>query len=128
VNERVRSAVLGLAVGLGPLLLLDLADTLRDASMRDAHAANLWWMLACYVLAGAIVATGLAASRRDRIVPAVALVVVAAITLVAMPTVGSGWLLRLPLVGALAQNHGVTAVGGVLVGAYTYALVRGPRS
>jgi hypothetical protein len=128
VSERVRSALLGLLVGLVPLLLLDLADTLRDASQRDLSATNLWWMLACFVLAGVIVATGLAASRRDRVVPAVALVVVAAVTLAAMPTSGTSWLLDLPLVGGLAGNYAVVAVGGVIVGAYAFALIRGPRA
>jgi hypothetical protein len=128
VNERVRAVLVGLAVGLGPLLLLDLADTLRDAAIRDASSANLWWMLGCYVLGGAIVASGVAASRRDRIVPVVALVVVVLVVLAAMPVVSVSWLSRVPLVGALAANHAVAAVGGVVAGAYAYALVRGPRS
>jgi uncharacterized membrane protein len=128
VNDRVRSVLLGLAVGLVPLLLLDLADTLRGAAQRDSSATNLWWMLACFVLAGVIVAAGVAASRRDRIVPAVALVVAAVVTLVAMPTPGLGWLTQLPLVGALATNYAVVAVGGVMSGAYAFALMRGPRS
>jgi hypothetical protein len=80
------------------------------------------------VLAGTIVAFGLAASRRDRIVPALALVVVAVVVLAAMPVDALGWLPSLPLVGALTTNHGVVAVGGVVAGAYAFALVRGPRS
>jgi hypothetical protein len=128
VNERVRSVLVGLAVGIGPLLLLDLASTLRDAAQRDVNVTNLWWMLACYVLAGVIVAFGLAASRRDRIVPALALVVVALVVLAAMPFSSLGWLANLPLVATLIGNHGVVAVGGVVAGAYAFALVRGPRS
>lgn len=128
MSQRVRSALVGLGVGVGPLLLLDLASTLRDAAQRDANAANLWWMLACYVLAGVIVAFGLAASRHDRIVPAVALVVVVLVVVAAMPVDGLGWLISLPLVGALTTNHGVLAVGGVVAGAYAFGLVRGPRS
>jgi hypothetical protein len=129
VSERVRSVLVGLAVGIAPLLLLDLASTLRDAAQRDTNVANLWWMLGCYVLAGTIVAFGLAASRRDRIVPGLALVVVAGVVLAAMPVDGLASLLRsLPLVGTLTANHGVVAVGGVVAGAYAYALVRGPRA
>jgi cell division protein FtsW (lipid II flippase) len=127
VNARLRSVLLGVGVGVGPLLLLDLASTLRDAAQREANPANLWWMLACYVLAGVIVATGLVASRRDRIVPAVALVLVALVVLAAMPVDGLGWLRRAPLVGTLTTSHALVAVGGVAAGAYALALVRGTR-
>jgi hypothetical protein len=126
VSERVRSVLLGLAVAIGPLLLLDLARTLGGAT-PDSGSANLWWVLACYAGVGAIVALGVAASRRDRIVPAVALVVMLLAVLPAVPSSATDWLRAVPLVGGPLSTHGLLAVGTTIVGAYAYALVRGPR-
>jgi hypothetical protein len=126
VNERVRSVLLGLAVAIGPLLLLDLAATLRNAMLEQADE-NIWWMMACYVGAGAIVAFGLSASRRDRILPAVALAVMLYAVLPAVPSPATDWMRALPLAGGPLQSHGLLAVGATIAGVYAYALIRGPR-
>jgi hypothetical protein len=126
MNERVRSVLLGLAVAIGPLLLLDLARTLGGASL-DSSSANIWWVLACYAGVGAIVALGVAASRRDRIVPAVALAVMLFAVLPAVPSSATDWLRAVPLAGGPLSTHGLLAVGTTIAGAYAYALVRGPR-
>jgi hypothetical protein len=126
VNERARSVLLGLAVAIGPLLLLDLASTLRDGMLEQTDE-NIWWMMACYVGAGAIVAFGVSASRRDRIVPAVALAVMLYAVLPAVPSAATDWLRALPLAGGPLGTHGLLAVGATIAGVYAYALVRGPR-
>jgi hypothetical protein len=128
VNDRVRSVLLGLAVAIGPLLLIDLAQTLRSAVFESDDSTNVWWMLACYAGVGAIAAFGVAASRRDRIVPAVALVVMLLAVLPTVPSNAVAWMRSIPLVGGPLQLQGSVAVGAALVGAYAYALVRGPRS
>jgi hypothetical protein len=127
VNERVRSALLGLAVAVGPLLLLDLAGTLGGQT-AGGDDANIWWVLACFAGAGAIVAFGLALSRRDRIVPAVALAVMLYAVLPAVPSSATDWMRSLPLAGGPLGTHGLLAVGATIAGAYAYALVRGPRA
>jgi hypothetical protein len=127
VNERVRSALLGLAVAVGPLLLLDLAGTLSGQTASGADA-NIWWVLACFAGAGAIVAFGLAVSRRDRIVPAVALAVMLYAVLPAVPSPATDWMRSLPLAGGPLDAHGLLSVGATIAGAYAYALVRGPRA
>jgi hypothetical protein len=126
VNERVRSVLLGLAVAVAPLLLLDLAGTLRSATLEQMDD-NIWWMMACYVGAGAIVAFGVSASRRDRILPAVALAVTLYAVLPAVNSPATDWLRALPFAGGPLQTHGLLAVGGAIAGAYAYALIRGPR-
>jgi hypothetical protein len=128
VSERVRSLLLGLAVAVGPLLLIDLAQTLRQGAFEHGDATNLWWMLACYAGVGAIAAFGIAASRRDRIVPAVALVVMLLAVLPAVPSGAVAWMRSIPLAGGPLRVDGSIAVGAALAGAYAYALVRGPRS
>jgi hypothetical protein len=125
VNERLRSVLLGLAVAVGPLLLLDLAATLSGVGGDDP--VNIWWMLACYAAAGAIVAFGVAASRRDRIVPVVALVVLLYAVLPAVPSPATDWMRALPFAGGPLRTHGLLAVGAAIAGAYAYALVRGPQ-
>jgi hypothetical protein len=126
VNERVRSVLLGLAVAIGPLLLLDLAGTLRSA-MLEQMDDNIWWILACYLGAGAIVAFGVSASRRGRILPAVALAVMLYAVLPAVPSPATAWMRSLPFAGGPLEAHGLLAVGATIAGAYAYALIRGPR-
>jgi hypothetical protein len=128
VNERVRSVLLGLAVAIGPLLLIDLAQTLRQGVFESGESTNIWWMLACYAGVGAIAAFGVAASRRDRVVPAVALMVMLLAVLPTVPSNAVAWMRSLPLVGGPLQVQGSLAVGAALAGAYAYALVRGPRT
>jgi hypothetical protein len=125
VNQRVRSILLGLAVAIGPLLLLDLAATLGGAPADDG--VNIWWMLACYAGVGAIVAFGVAASRRDRILPTVALVVTLYAVLPAVDSPATDWMRALPFAGGPLRSHGLLAVGAAIAGAYAYALVRGPQ-
>lgn len=124
MNERARSAVIGVFVGLAPLLLLDLARVLQDAIASDPGSTSVWWPVACYVAVGAVAAFGVAASRGDRLVPAVAIVI---LLLAALPTVAAspGWLPGVPL---LTTRLAAQAVAFTLVGAYLYALIRGPRS
>jgi hypothetical protein len=128
VNERVRSVLLGLAVAIGPLLLFDLANTLRQGMQEQLDSTNLWWMLACYAGAGVIAAFGVGASRRDRIVPAVAIVVMLYAVLPAVPSGATDWMRALPLAGGPLESGTGLPVGAALVGAYAYALVRGPRT
>ncbi|MBS3940043.1 MAG: hypothetical protein KG028_03685 [Actinobacteria bacterium] len=125
MNERARSAVIGVFVGLAPLLLLDLARVLQEAIRTDPGSTSVWWPVACYVGVGAVAAFGVAASRGDRLVPSVAIVI---LLLAALPTVAArpaGWLPGVPLV---TTSLAAQAVAFTLVGAYVYALVRGPRS
>lgn len=125
MNERVRSVVFGLGVGIAPLLLLDLAGILQDAIANDPGSTSVWWPIACFFAAGVVAAVGVGSGRRDRLIPAVAGL---AILLIALPTVPSdvpSWVPALPLVpsGGAAQ-----AVVFALAGAYGYAAVRGGRA
>jgi hypothetical protein len=117
VNERVRNALLGLGIGLGALLLLDLAAILADTV--GSGATSVWWPIACYLAVGAIVATGVSAGRRDRLVPAVAALVVLLIALPAVPSGAASWIPELPLVPSTstAQAVAFAAVGALTLGA-----------
>lgn len=126
MNERVRSVLLGLGLGVAPLLLLDLAATLRVAMQRDPTATSAWWPIACYVAAGALVAVGVAAGRRDRLTVAVASLVVVLAALPLVPLGGLRWLSGLPVPG-IGDQGGVAGVF-LALGAYVYATVRGPRA
>ncbi len=121
MNDRVRTVVLGLAVGLVPLLLLDLARILGDAADRDPVATSRWWVVACYLGAGIAAGVGVGLGRRERLVPLVGLAVVLLATLPVLPA--ASWVPTLPF----APDHpGGEAVALVLIGAYAWSGVRGP--
>jgi len=124
VTDRVRGIVLGLGVGIGPLLLLDLARILRDAVASDGGQTSVWWPIACYLAAGLVAAAGIAAGRRDRLVPAIGAVVV---LLVALPTVPSALAARIPSLPVVPATTPSQAIAFVLIGAYVYAAMQGPR-
>lgn len=124
MNERVRGVLLGLGVGIGPLMLLDLARILRDAVAADGGATSVWWPIACYLAAGLVAAAGIAAGRRDRVVPAIGALV---ILLVALPTVSSGIAGRVPSLSVVPATTPSQAIAFALVGAYLYAAIQGPR-
>lgn len=124
MTDRVRGILLGLAVGIGPLLLLDLARILRDAVASDGGQTSVWWLIACYLAAGLVAAAGIAAGRRDRLVPAIGAVVV---LLVALPTVPSTLAARIPSLPVVPATTPSQAIAFVLIGAYVYAAMQGPR-
>lgn len=123
MNERVRTVLFGLAVGLVPLLLLDLARILGEAVERDPSSTSRWWVVAGYLGAGIVAGVGVAAGRKERLVPLVGLAVVVLFSLPLVP--GDAWLPVLPL----SPDHpGGEAVALAVIGAYAYAAVRGPSS
>lgn len=125
MNERVRNVLLGLALGFGVLLLLDLAQQLRRAAVADAAASTLWWSYACYLAVGVVLAYAVAATRRDRLVPGMAAVLLGLVTLVAVPVSLSVPLLtRLPLMDAATADTGVVLLA---TGALAFAALRGTR-
>ncbi len=124
MNERVRSILLGIGLGIAPVLLLDLADTLRQSHAADPAGTSLWWVLACYAATGAISAFGLVAAARDRLLAAVALGVLLLAVLPATPVGGLEGLADLPLVVGAGAIDAV-AVTVALAGAYTFVLIRG---
>jgi ABC-type Co2+ transport system permease subunit len=115
VNARVRSVLLGIGLGLAPLLLVDLALELS----RVADTATVWWALAAYALIGGVVAVAISHARRDPLIPAVASVVLLVALLPALPAPFAG-LPQLPIIGdvAVAQRPLITVLtGACLVGA-----------
>lgn len=125
MNARIRSVLLGLGLGVAPLLLLDLAGTLRDAVGRDPGGTSYWWVVACYLGAGALSGAGLSTGARDRLLAGVALVVLLVGVLPWLPLAGLTWLARLPLVPFGSGGLDTVAVGVALAGAYAYVLIRG---
>lgn len=127
MTDRVRALLLGLAVGVGPLLLLDLGATLRQAVRSDpAGGTSVWWPVACYAATGAVVAFGVALGRRDRLIPAVGAAVVLVVALPAVPSGATGWLSR--VVPPVADDAAGFAALFVSAGAYLYAAVRGSNA
>lgn len=126
MSERMKAALLGLGLGVAPLLLLDLARQLERAAAGEAGTSTRWWSLAAYLLVGVVVAVGVALGRRDRITPAVGAVVLALAVLPGLP--GGGPLTRVPvpLVADVARD--LTAVVLVVLGAYLYAAIRGSKA
>ncbi len=121
MNDRVRTVALGLAVGLVPLLLLDLARILGDAADRDPVATSRWWVVACYLGTGIAAGVGVGLGRRERLVPLIGLAVVLVAALPVLPA--AGWVPALPF----APDHpGGEAVAIALIGAYAWAALRGP--
>jgi hypothetical protein len=123
VNERVRSVLLGLAVGLVPLLLVDLARILTEAVAADGGDASRCWPVAAYLATGLVAAYGVGTGRRDRLVPASGAVVVLLAVLPQIP-VAPPTALSLPLVPTTGAGQAVVAA---VAGAYLYAAVRGPK-
>lgn len=120
MNDRLRTVLIGVAVGLVPLLLIDLARILDEAVRRDPSATSRWWVIACYVAAGAVAAAGVASGRRDRFVPLIGLAVVVLAVLPALPL---GW--SLPSLPLSPTDPGGVAIALTLVGVYAYAAIRG---
>jgi hypothetical protein len=125
MNERVRSVLLGLGLGVAPILLLDLAGTLRDSHATDPAGTSFWWVVACYVGTGALSAFGLTAGARDRLLAAVALAVLLIGVAPWVPVSGLNRLSDLPLVPFGSGGLDAIGIGFALAGAYTYVLVRG---
>jgi hypothetical protein len=126
VSDRVRSIVVGLAVGVAVLLLLQLSGILRDAAAADGATSTRWWVLASYAAVGAVVAFGVGMGRSDRLVPALAAVVLllfVAPSLPGRPLPFGPW-----DIGGQTGPLGVgLAIGIVAIGALGYATIRGPR-
>lgn len=120
-GARLRSAALGLGLGVAPLLLLDLAVQLSQV----ADATTAWWAIAVYALVGAIAAMAVISSRRDPIIPAVAAAVLLLAVAPALPSPLSG-LPALPVVGDAVAGHRSVLV--VLLAACVVGAVRGRRS
>jgi hypothetical protein len=117
-GARVRSVVLGLALGVAPLLLLDLAIQLSQV----AESSTAWWAVAAYALIGAVVAAAIIHARRDPLIPAVAAVVLLLAVAPALPAPLSG-LPTLPLLGDAAASERPVIV--VLAAACAVGAVRG---
>lgn len=127
MNERVRSIVMGLGVGVAVLLLLQLSGILRDAAAADGGSATQWWVLATYAAVGAVVAFGVGMGRSERFVPGLAalvLVLFVAPSLPGRPLPLGPW----DIGGQTGPLGAGLAIGVVAIGALGYATVRGPRS
>lgn len=125
MNERVRSILLGLGLGVAPILLLDLADTLRSSIQADPAGTSFWWVIACYVGTGAVSAFGLMAGTRDRLLASIALAVLVLGVAPWVPLSGLDRLGDLPLVPFGSGGLDAVGVGFALVGAYVFVLIRG---
>jgi hypothetical protein len=115
---KLRSVLLGVALGVAPLLLLDLARQLS----RVTEATSAWWAIASYALIGALGAIAVLQARRDPLVPAVAAVVLLLAVAPALPAPFSA-LPMLPVVGDAAVGQRPLLV--VLVAACAVGAVRG---
>lgn len=120
MSGRVRSVLLGIGLGVAPLLLVDLALELS----RVGEAATVWWALAAYALIGGVVAVAISHARRDPVIPAVAAAVLLLALLPALPQPLSG-LPRLPVIGDVALRQRALIV--VLTAACLVGAVRGRR-
>lgn len=128
MSARVRSVLLGLGLGVAPILLLDLARTLRASVQADPTATSFWWVVACYVITGAISAVGLMLGAKDRLLAAVALTVLVLGVVPWVPAPGAVQLANLPLLPVGSGNLDAIGIGFALIGAYAYVLVRGSRT
>jgi hypothetical protein len=126
VSDRVKAVLLGVGLGLAPLLLLDLAQQLQRAATREAGTSTLWWSLGVYLLVGVVVAVGVAMGRKDRVAPAVAAALLGLAVLPGLPGEVFGWLPRLPVVTDVANQ--LTGTVLLALGAYLYAAVRGGKA
>lgn len=126
MSDRVRAVLLGVGLGVAPLLLLDLARQLERAAAGDPGTSTRWWSLAAFLLVGVVAAVAVAAGRRDRVAPGVGAVVLALSVLPGLPGQVFARLPTLPVITDVARE--LTAAVLVLLGAYAYAAVRGGRS
>jgi hypothetical protein len=126
MSDRVKGALLGLGLGVAPLLLLDLALQLRQAAAGEPGSTTEWWALVVFGLVGVVVAVGVALGRKERLAPVVAAVVVGLAVLPALPGDVFGWLPRLPVVTDVAG--GTSSAVLLTFGAYVYAAVRGGKA
>ncbi|MFU8841692.1 MAG: hypothetical protein ACNA8R_13390 [Nitriliruptoraceae bacterium] len=124
MNERVRSVLTGLAAGIVPLLLVDLARILTDAVAADGGQTSPWWPIAAYLATGVVVASGAGAGRSDRLVPVIGAAVVLLALLAAVPWEPAAGFGALPLAPGTAAGRAVVAA---VAGVYLYAAVRGPK-
>lgn len=118
MSARLRSVLLGIALGVVPLLLLDLATTLAGVDDR----ATAWWTIAAYALIGASVAATVLRARRDPLIPGVAaLVLLVAVApglpapldrLPVLPVVGDVAVTQMPVIVVLAAVCAVGAIRG----------------
>ncbi len=128
MNARARSVLLGLGLGVAPILLLDLAATLRASHVADPGGTSFWWVVACYLGTGALSALGLMLGSRDRLLAGVALVVLLVGVAPWTPVAGLDRLSELPLVPFGSGGLDAIGIGFALVGAYAYVLIRGSRT
>ncbi|MEX1178007.1 MAG: hypothetical protein WEB09_06065 [Nitriliruptor sp.] len=117
-GARARSIALGLALGVAPLLLLDLAIQLS----RVAESSTAWWAIAAYALIGGVVAAAIVHARRDPLIPAIAAVVLFLAVAPALPAPLSS-LPTLPVLGEAAATQRPVIV--VLAAACAVGAVRG---
>jgi hypothetical protein len=120
VNTRVKSILLGLGLGVAPLLLLDLAVELS----RVADSTTAWWAIVAYALIGASLAVAITQARSDPLVPGVAAGVLLLAVAPGLPPPLSR-LPLLPIIGDVAV--GQTAVIVVLATACAVGAVRARR-
>ena len=127
MSDRVKAVLLGLGLGIAPLLLLDLARQLGRAAVGEPGASTQWWALVVYVLVGVVAALGVAAGRRERLVPAVGAGVLALAVLPGLPGALEllPWL-AFPVVAEVVEQ--LTGTVLVVLGAYVYAAVRGTKA
>lgn len=126
MSDRVRNVLLGVGLGIAPLLLLDLARQLGRAAVGEPDSSTQWWSLAAFVLVGVVAAVAVAMGRRDRAAPAAGAVVLALAVLPGLPAAVFARLPTLPVVTEVARE--LTPAVLVLLGAYAYAAVRGGRA
>jgi hypothetical protein len=123
MSERVRNVLFGLGIGLAVLLLLDLARILTSSIGPDATSP--WWVVAVYTISGLVVAVGVAAGRRDRLIPLVAAALVVLVVVPTVPGVALGWYPILPFAPEAWSGQ---AVAFAAAGAFAYGAIRGPQA
>lgn len=124
MNERVRSVVTGIAVGVVPLLLVDLARILTEAVDADGGQTSRWWPIAAYLATGLVAAYGAGSGRSERLIPTTGAAVVLLALLAAVPGQPPAGFGGLPLVPGTAAGRAVVAA---VAGVYLYSAVRGPK-
>lgn len=127
MSDRVKAVLLGLGLGVAPLLLLDLALQLGRAAAGEPGTSTQWWALGVYLLVGIVVALGVAMGRRERLAPAVGAGVLALAVLPGLPR-ALDWLPwpAFPVIVDVVDQ--LTGTVLVLLGAYAYAAIRGTKA